>query len=141
MRGKYSEEDKIIPITFRQFEGLIRLSQASAKIKLRNKVLKEDARRAIKILQASLRQLGFDPETKKIDIDRMESSVAGAQRSKIRILLDIIDSLEKESTEVSIEDIGAQAEEEGITEWQDLIQKLKREGILYEPRSGYIRKA
>jgi len=91
-------------------------------------------------MQASLRQLGFDAESKKLDIDRMESSVTGTQRSKIRILLDIIDKLEKEEKEVSIEDVGASAEDEGITDWQDLIQKLKREGLLYEPKSGYLKK-
>jgi len=140
MRSKYTEEDRIVPITFRQFEALIRLAQASAKIKLRKKTIKEDAEKAIRIMQASLRQLGFDAESKKLDIDRMESSVTGTQRSKIRILLDIIDKLEKEEKEVSIEDVGASAEDEGITDWQDLIQKLKREGLLYEPKSGYLKK-
>ena len=140
MRSKYTEEDKIVPITFRQFEALIRLAQASAKIKLRKKTIREDADRAIRIMQASLRQLGFDTESKKLDIDRMEGSVAGTQRSKIRILLDIVDKLEKEMKEVLIEDVGAQAEDEGITEWQELVQKLKREGLLYEPKSGHLRK-
>ncbi len=42
--------------------------------------------------------------------------------------------------EVLIEDVGAQAEDKGITEWQELVQKLKREGLLYEPKSGHLRK-
>ncbi len=140
MRSKYTEEDKIVPITFRQFEALIRLAQASAKIKLRNKTIREDADKAIRIMQVSLRQLGFDTESKKLDIDRAEGSVTGSQRSKIRVLLDIIDKLEKEMKEVLIEDVGAQAEDKGITEWQELVQKLKREGLLYEPKSGHLRK-
>lgn len=140
MRRKYTEEDRIMPITFRQFEGLIRLAQASAKLNLRNEATKEDAKRAIRIMQHSLRQLGFDVESGKMDIDRIESSIAGTQRSKIRVLLDIIDTLEKELKEVSVEDLGARAEEEGIIEWEDLIQKMKREGLLYEPKSGYIKK-
>ncbi|MCK4429412.1 MAG: minichromosome maintenance protein MCM, partial [Candidatus Aenigmarchaeota archaeon] len=140
MRGKFSEEDKIVPITFRQFEALIRLSQASAKVKLRKKTIKEDAERAIRIMQVSLSQLGYDIESGKMDIDRMESSVSGTKRSKIRVVLDIVDTLEKEMKEVSIEDVAAQAEEKGITEWQELIQKLKSEGMLYEPKSGYLKK-
>jgi replicative DNA helicase Mcm len=140
LRSRYSEEDRVMPITFRQFEGLIRLAQASAKLNLRKEATKEDAKRAIDIMQQSLKQLGFDVEAGKLDIDRVESSIAGTQRSKIRILLDIIDTLEKELKEVPIEDLGARAEEEGIEDWQDLIQKMKREGLLYEPKSGYIKK-
>lgn len=91
-------------------------------------------------MQESLKQLGFDVESGKLDIDRVESSIAGTQRSKIRILLDIIETLEKELGEVPVEDLGARAEEEGIENWRDLIQKMKREGLLYEPKSGYIKK-
>ena len=139
-RSKYSEEDRIVPITFRQFEALIRLAQASAKINLRDTTIKQDAKRAIRLMRTSLKQLGFDVETDKLDIDRMETSVAGTQRSKIRVLLDIVDKLEKEMKEVSVEDVGAQAEEEGISDWRELIEKLKREGLLYEPKSGYLKK-
>ncbi|RLJ00913.1 MAG: AAA family ATPase [Candidatus Aenigmatarchaeota archaeon] len=140
MRSKFTEEDRIVPITFRQFEALIRLAQASAKVNLRTETSKEDADRAIRIMQVSLRQLGFDAETNKLDIDRMESSVAGTQRSKIRILLDIIDKLEKDSKEVSMEDVEALAEEEGLGEVRGMVQKLEREGVLYKPKPGFIRK-
>ncbi|MCK4730428.1 MAG: minichromosome maintenance protein MCM [Candidatus Aenigmarchaeota archaeon] len=140
MRSKFTEEDRIVPITFRQFEALIRLAQGSAKVNLRTETIKEDADRAIRIMQISLRQLGFDAETNKLDIDRMENSVAGTQRSKIRILLDIIDKLEKDSKEVSMEDIEALAEEEGLGEVRDMVQKLEREGVLYKPKPGFIRK-
>lgn len=140
MRGKYSEEDRIVPITFRQFEGLIRLAQASAKIKLRKITTKEDADRAISLMQTSLRQLGYDAETQKMDIDRMESSVAGTQRSQIRVLMDIVTELEKDIGEAAIEDVEARAEDEGIKNCSELIQKLKKEGLLYEPKSGYLKK-
>ncbi len=140
LRGKYTEEDRMIPITFRQFEGLMRLSQASAKLKLKSEADKNDAQRAIRIMQYSLKQLGFDVESGKMDIDRMESSIAGSQRSKIRSLLDIVEKLEKELKEVPVEDLRAKAEEEGINNCDDLIQKMKREGLLYEPKSGYIKK-
>ncbi len=140
MRSKFTEEDRIVPITFRQFEALIRLAQASAKVNLRTETIKEDADRAIRIMQVSLRQLGFDAETNKLDIDRMESSVAGTQRSKIRILLDIVDKLEKDSKEVSMEDVEALAEEEGLGDVKDMVQKLEREGVLYKPKPGFIRK-
>ncbi|MGC9310761.1 MAG: minichromosome maintenance protein MCM, partial [Candidatus Aenigmatarchaeota archaeon] len=118
MRGKYTEEDKIVPITFRQFEGLMRLAQASAKMHLRKTTTKDDAERAIRIMQVSLRQLGFDPEMGKLDIDRTEASVSGGQRSKMKILMDLIDRIEKELGEVPLEDLEAQATDEGIVNWE-----------------------
>lgn len=140
-RSAYSEEDSIVPITFRQFEALLRLAQASAKIRLRDRVTEEDAERAIKIMKYSLMQLGFDPESKKIDIDRAESAMAASQRSKIRILLDIIDELEKEiGKEVPVDEIMRRAEEEGLKDAENLLFRLKKEGIIYEPKAGFIKK-
>ncbi len=140
-RSAYSEEDSTVPITFRQFEALIRLAQASAKIRLKDKATQEDAERAIKIMKYSLMQLGFDPESKKIDIDRAESAIAASQRSKIRILLDIIDELEKEiGKEVPVDEIIRRAEEEGLREAENLLFRLKKEGIIYEPKAGFIKK-
>jgi len=141
MRGKYTEEDKIVPITFRQFEGLMRLAQASAKIHLRDKTEKEDATRAINIMQVSLRQLGFDAEMGKMDIDRVESSVSGGQRSKMRVLLDLIDRIQADIGEVSLIDLEAKAKEEEVHNWEEMVRKLKMEGVLYEPRPGFIQKA
>jgi replicative DNA helicase Mcm len=140
MRGKYTEEDKIVPITFRQFEGLMRLAQASAKIHLRDHTEREDAVRAINMMQVSLRQLGFDPEMGKMDIDRVESSVSGGQRSKMRVLLDLIDKIKTEIGEVSMIDLEARAKEEGIANWEEMARKLKMEGVLWEPKTGFIDK-
>lgn len=140
MRGRYTEEDRMVPITFRQFEGLMRLAQASAKIHLRDHTEKEDATRAINIMQVSLRQLGFDPEMGKMDIDRVETSVSGGQRSKMRVLLDLIDRIKKDVGEVSLLDLEAQAENEGIANWEEMVRKLKMEGVLWEPKTGFIDK-
>jgi replicative DNA helicase Mcm len=139
-RGKYSEEDKMVPITFRQFEGLMRLAQASAKVHLRKRTTPDDASRAIRIMQTSLRQLGFDPESGQMDIDRVETSVSGGQRSRMRVLMDVIDSIENEQGNVPLEDLEARATDEGIAHWEELVQKLKHEGVLYEPKPGHLKK-
>ena len=69
MRAKASEEEAPIPITLRQYEALIRLAEASARIQLRDEVNVEDAERAIRLMKISLREFGFDPETGQFDID------------------------------------------------------------------------
>ncbi|MBS3056289.1 MAG: minichromosome maintenance protein MCM [Candidatus Aenigmarchaeota archaeon] len=142
MRNRYANEEvPTIAITLRQYEALIRLAEASAKIRLDDKVMMEDAEKAIYLMKYSLSQLGMDPETGKIDIDRIESGVTASQRSKIRIAIEIIETLEKElGKEVPIEDVKAEAENRGLGNIDEILEKLKNEGMIYEPRSGFIRK-
>ncbi len=84
-----------IAITLRQNEALMRLSEASAKIRLGENVEVRDAERAIHIMKESLRQLALDAETGKIDIDRVEGITPGSQRQKIHNVIDIIERLSK----------------------------------------------
>ena len=51
MRGGAAEEDSPVPITARQLEALIRLSEASSRIRLGTEVTGADAQRAITIQQ------------------------------------------------------------------------------------------
>jgi len=41
---------------------------------------------------------------------------------------------------VLIEDVKAAAEEQGLEDAEEIIQKLKREGELFEPKHGHIRR-
>ncbi|NIO21288.1 MAG: AAA family ATPase [Candidatus Aenigmarchaeota archaeon] len=130
-----------IPITLRQFEALIRLAEASARIQLNNEIRKEDAQRAIRLMRFSLTQLGFDTETGQIDIDRAEgASVSSSERSRIRMVMDIINDLSEKTKEISISEIQKLARKEGVEEVDDIIEKLKREGLLFEPNPGYVQK-
>jgi len=141
LRSKSSGEEAPIPITLRQYEALIRLSEASAKVRLSNKVEIEDAERAIDIMKYSLRQFGFDPETGLIDIDRAEGATTSAQRSKIRIILDIIDELESVlGKNIPVDEIEKRAKEQGVERIDDILRKMKNEGMIFEPRSGIIQK-
>ncbi|MFH7835393.1 MAG: minichromosome maintenance protein MCM, partial [Candidatus Aenigmatarchaeota archaeon] len=95
MRSMYSSAKDAVPITLRQQEALIRLAEASAKIRLSDKVTIEDAERAIEIMNVSIRQLGYDVETQKFDVDKLEGGMPASQRNKITIVLDTIEELEK----------------------------------------------
>lgn len=145
LRGRYSgEEAPAIPISPRQLEALVRLAEASARIRLSNKVTEEDARRAIKLLTACLQQVALDMETGRFDIDRIESGTTATQRNKIRTIIRIVSELEAESEDrsVSFEDVVAEAEEQGIDDREatELIEKLKRENELFEPRRGRLKR-
>jgi replicative DNA helicase Mcm len=142
LRMKSAEEGSPIAITPRQYEALIRLAEASAKVQLREEVNREDALRAISLMKFSLRQFGFDPETKKIDIDRAEGQkMTAAQRDKRRMMLDIINELTITfGKDIPIEEVLKRAEKEQIKNPEEIIEKMKREGDLFSPRPGYISK-
>ncbi|MBW2985136.1 minichromosome maintenance protein MCM [Candidatus Woesearchaeota archaeon] len=144
MRGSSSSEEggiKAIPISARQLEALIRLSEASARTRLSNKVTKKDAKRAISLVHYYLTQIGMDIETGEFDIDRISTGVPAAQRSKIAQVKEIIVELEnKVGKIIPIEEIVELAKEKKIdgADVDEAIEKLKRGGDLFEPRRGFI---
>lgn len=141
MRHKASQQGVAVPITLRQFEALIRLTEASAKIQLQDKVRVSDVKRAIRLMEFSLRQLGLDPDTGTIDIDKAEgASTPARERSQIRIILDVIEDLTKKSKEINIDELITQAKAQGIESPENIVERLKREGLLFEPSPGFVQK-
>ncbi len=139
VRGMYDKDT--VSITLRQNEALMRLAEASAKIRLSDEVEVQDAERAIRIMKYSMEQLGYDQETGRIDIDRLEGGTPSSQRSKIRRLMDIIEDLERTiGKDIPKKDVIEAAESEGIRDVEELLAKLKREGMIYEPRLNIIRR-
>jgi intein/homing endonuclease/MoxR-like ATPase len=143
LREKVVSEESPVPITLRQYEGLIRLAEASAKLHLRNIVTKEDAIRAVNLMKASLRQFGFDTETGKFDIDRLEGRVPAVERGKIRTMIDVIEELSKTfGNAIPKEEIVNLAKNRGMKEFdiEKILNELKNKGELFEPRIGIFQK-
>lgn len=144
MRNSGQDEGgiKAIPITARQLEALVRLAEASAKVRLSQTVNREDAKRSISLVDYCLRQIGLDKETGKIDIDRISSGITASQRNRIVMVKEIIGELEKTkgSKTIGVEDIIHEAEGRGIPREQvdDVIEKLKRAGDIFEPKKGFV---
>lgn len=140
LRGKSSEGT--IPITQRQYEALVRLAQASAKIRLDSEVREEDAQRAIRIMEASIVQLGYDPATGKIDIDKVEARVSSSQRGKYMEALSAMDELKERFGEklVPKDEFIKELEMRGVPMPEQILSQLMREGELYEPRPNFIAK-
>ena len=135
-------EIKPIPITARQLEGIIRLSEACAKIRLSNEVKREDAIKAIELLKISLRQVGYDEETKMYDIDKITTGISSSKRSKTLVVREVISQLESKLGKlIPIEEIKETIGEK-ITEveFEDALMLLKKEGFIFTPKSGYIQR-
>lgn len=140
MRAKAGGEAPV-SITLRQYEALIRLAEASAKIRLSDKIDIKDADKAIRLMKTSLRQFGFDPETGMIDIDRAEGAMTSAQRSKIRIVLDVIEELTKViGKNIPEEELIRRAIEEGVDDVDDILRRMKNEGLVFSPKPGFVQK-
>jgi len=143
MRGSASGEVKSVPISARQLEGLVRLSEAYARLRLKSKVTKKDALKAVEMLDYCLRQVALDEETGTIDIDRIATAMPASQRNKVIQIKEIITELEnKLGKTIPLEDVVQAATEKGISDAdvEELIQKLKRSGDIFEPRRGFISK-
>ncbi len=133
---------KPIPITARQLEGIIRLSEACARLRLSDKVKREDAKKAIDILKMSLTQVGYDEDTKSFDIDKMTTGITSSKRSKILTVRDTIYKLESRVGKlIPLEEL-----EKELTgklkpeELEDAISQLKKSGEIFSPNSKHIQR-
>ena len=140
MRSQSSAQEGVrsIPLTARQLEALVRLAEASARLRLAEHVTKQDAERAINLLHYCLTQVAAD-ESGQIDIDRITSGVPSSQRSKIYTVKRIVEELESQiGNKIPKSEIEARAAEKNIstTELEEILTKLVRSGDLYEPTSG-----
>ncbi len=135
---------KTIPITPRQLEALIRLSEAAAKIRLSMTVTRSDAQKAIELIDYCLNEIAKDTETGKIDIDRLSSGITATQRSGISLIKEIISALEEQmgSKVIPVENILDAAQEKNIpkTQAEEVLEKLRRSGDIFEPKRGFIQR-
>jgi len=143
MRNSGGGDDKVltIPISARQLEGLVRLSEASAKTRLSKSVTKKDAQRAIDLLHHCLSLIGLDTETGKFDIDRIATGITASQRGTIVKVKEIIAELEGAiGKKISVDDLVREAEIRGISKdsTNEVVEKLKRAGDLFSPKHGFI---
>jgi len=131
-----------IPISARQLQALIRLSEASAKIRLSETVTKEDAKEAIELMKYYLMQVGYDYESKTIDIDKIGSRFSTSQRNKIFTVRDVIIQLEsKLGKMIPLEELEKELEGKlNKQEIEDAINKLNSQGEIFKPRRGFVQR-
>jgi replicative DNA helicase Mcm len=133
---------KPIPITARQLEALIRLSEAIARVRLSQKITREDAKKAIELLKFCLIQVGFDEDTKQIDIDRISTGVTASQKSKIIVVREAITRLESRLGKlIPMEEIVKElAEKMDIESIEEVVDKLALAGDVFKPKRGFIQR-
>ena len=142
LRTQGQDSNKPVPVTARQLEALIRLGEASARLRLSDKVTLADAQRVVKILEACLRKVGVDPETGFLDADIIASGTTKSTRDRTKSVIDIIRDVSRESQGPASRDaVLDRAEELGIerSKADEIIDRMRRDGDVFEPRPGMLK--
>jgi replicative DNA helicase Mcm len=134
------DKEKMITITPRQLEGLIRLSTARAKLLLKNQVEGEDAERAIYLFNEMLKNSGVDVNTGKVDIGVLQGRPR-SEVSKLATFMEVLKSLEGEPKSPVLEqtfiDELVKSEKFNEVEAKNYIRRMVREASIYESKPGY----
>jgi replicative DNA helicase Mcm len=138
-----SSEGTAVAITPRQLEGLVRLAEASARIRLSEQITSDDTDRAIRITRYFLSRVASAGEGGGFDIDIIATGTGHSQRTRMIRLIEIIrDISERDKSGNAYEDdVIDEAEAAGLDRDQITadIEKLRREGRIFKPSEKRIR--
>jgi replicative DNA helicase Mcm len=143
MRSASEAEGSPVAITARQLESLVRTAEARARAALKKEVQAEDAEAAVAIMKRSLEEVGIDLSSYKIDIDIIMTGRSKSMRDRLQIILTALIEMEKETGMAEKEALETELEEKykiSRAEADRLLSQLLREGTIYEPREGYLKK-
>jgi replicative DNA helicase Mcm len=137
------DPDAPVPVTRRSLEGVFRLAEASARVRLSETITEADVNRAIRLVERSLRDVGFDRENAQFDIDAIETGEPLSQKQRRKQLRTIVLELMEEGDYMAeIETVKeVAADTHGIAEEkvEHDIAHWKKHGQAVNPQSGYVR--
>jgi replicative DNA helicase Mcm len=139
------ESEGMITVTPRQLEGLVRLATARARLLLKDKVEADDATRAIYLVEQMLRTAGVDVNTGKMDVGVLYGKPQ-SETSKSKTFMDVFKGLSgSDNNDVEEKALLDELVKTGkFTDEGDArkyFEKAKREGQIYERKSGFWAKA
>jgi replicative DNA helicase Mcm len=143
MRSASETEGSPVAITARQLESLVRISEARARVALRSEVTAADADAAITIMKRSLEEVGIDMSSYKVDIDLIMTGRPKSIRDKLHVVLSTLMDMEKITGIVEKDALVNELETKQKIprgEVERMIGQLLREGTIYEPREGCLKK-
>ena len=134
---KMGAENSKVPLGFRQYDSLVRLTEAYAKLRLSKSAGKEDASAAIKMITKYLADLGVDLESGLAEIDKIEMGKTSSKK-KADYVLDQI----PEGTITEVDDVIKACKLRGLEkkEVENLIEKMRRDGDIFEPQPGFLKR-
>ena len=135
-----SNYDTGIAIAPRQIEAMVRLAEASARVRLSSLVTREDAERAINLMKYYIKMVAM--EDNYMDIDKIETGIAHKGRGRLQALEEAIKALEEEYGYASMDKLLIWAKEHGYEEHLEHdLAHMKQMGKLFEPKTGSYKRA
>jgi replicative DNA helicase Mcm len=134
------DDDVAVPVTHRKLEGIQRLAEASARVRLSQTVEMEDIDRARRLIGRSMRDVGFDPDSGQLDADIVETGSTKSQQERMEWIRSFI-AKEEGVDAVHRDELVDAAEDAGISEntLEFSVAKLKETGEIYEAGSNKYR--
>ncbi len=144
MRMSNPDNPAAVSIVARTLDGMVRMSEAYAKMALRDTVLLEDTEAMIALLDRSLHEIGYDKETGKVDMDVMLTGTSSNKRNKLNLILNKIRELQLEDPSESLtwEDIyETLSTVDGISEQfvKGALAEWYKDGTLYSPTNDHYK--
>ncbi|MBI2079908.1 helix-turn-helix domain-containing protein [Candidatus Micrarchaeota archaeon] len=133
-----------VTITPRYLEGLVRMAEANAKVRLSQVVEERDAEIAVGLLEYVMKKVMTDKVTGMLDVDTVATGKPKSERDKLQkvdIIIEIIkDHLKREdSAEVEKVISDAAAYEIDASSAEKIILELLKKGDIYEKEHGHVR--
>lgn len=135
-----NDGDGPIPATARIVEGIHRLSEASARIRLSDEVTVDDVERALEVLYHSLETLGMDPESGELDARKFETGTPTSKKDREKAVLGIIKGKETDESPAPLDAVKEEAmvlmDED---QFESILDKLAERGDVYRPEKNTLR--
>lgn len=140
LRG-LADDNKPVPVTARQLEALVRLGEASARLRLSTKIEEEDAERVVRIVDRCLKDVAYDPNSGTFDIDKLVTGIPKQRRDIIREIKETIRNTADDSGYAKIDAVIETMEQKGHhrDDVRKRIDDMLRTGEAMEPRHGIIK--
>lgn len=141
LRGTFNYT-KRVAITARHLEALKRITRAIAKLHLSNVATVEHATIAVNLLTESFIMFNTDKKTGFIDADLSEIGSSKSQRDRVKILIDIIRSVQNDNHGLAPKgDIILAALDKKLSEKdiENLFKQLMRQGEIIQPKDGMFK--
>lgn len=126
-----------VALTARQLEALIRMAEASARVRLSNTVKEQDSKCAIRMIENSLKDVAMT-EAGEYDIDGIMGSGFKNQKDKMHMIIGIIKEYRSQDGRISKPELIEKSLQRNITELEleKYLKKLQDEGAIFKPRTG-----
>ena len=135
-RTKDSDEDNSVPITARALEGLVRLAEANARMRLSPEATAEDAKRAL----AMFRNWRYELMGDEFDEGVISTGRSAKKRSAEQVTLEVMKQLTggKRDVDVAAGDILNEMARQNFDEYEveDALKQLSMRSQIYTPGAG-----